>query len=61
MLTGMVAPTDGFAFVGGRDVRSEMPKIRQEIGICLQHVSYFICDIELVIRIVISLDNLHAW
>lgn len=39
MLTGMVAPTDGYAFVGGRNIRSEMPKIRQEIGLCLQHVS----------------------
>lgn len=43
MLTGMVAATDGYAIVGGRDVRSEMPKIRQEIGLCLQHVSVELC------------------
>jgi hypothetical protein len=42
MLTGMLAPTDGYAVVGGRDVRSEMSKIRQETGICLQHVSFFL-------------------
>lgn len=39
----MVAATDGYAIVGGRDVRSEMPKIRQEIGLCLQHVSVELC------------------
>jgi ABC-type multidrug transport system ATPase subunit len=43
MLTGMVAPTDGYAFVDGKDIRSEMTKIRQETGICLQHVSGNIC------------------
>ena len=44
MLTGMLAPTDGYAVVGGRDVRTEMTKIRQETGICLQHVSFFPWD-----------------
>ena len=44
MLTGMLAPTEGYAVVGGRDVRTEMTKIRQETGICLQHVSFLLYD-----------------
>ena len=61
MLTGMLAPTDGYAFVGGREVRSEMSKIRQEIGLCLQHVSILPCGTALVTSIFISSDYLHTW
>jgi ABC-type multidrug transport system ATPase subunit len=38
MLTGMLAPSEGYAIVDGKDIRSEMSKIRQDAGICLQHV-----------------------
>lgn len=41
MLTGMIAPTDGYATVAGKDIRSDMATIRQEIGICLQHDCLF--------------------
>eukprot|EP00538_Stauroneis_constricta_P006033 CAMPEP_0119570644 /NCGR_PEP_ID=MMETSP1352-20130426/43716_1 /TAXON_ID=265584 /ORGANISM="Stauroneis constricta, Strain CCMP1120" /LENGTH=1964 /DNA_ID=CAMNT_0007620313 /DNA_START=556 /DNA_END=6450 /DNA_ORIENTATION=+ len=41
MLTGMFAPTEGYATIGGKDIRTEMPAIRQEIGICLQHDCLF--------------------
>jgi len=41
MLTGMVAPTSGYATVSGKDVRTEMHQIRQGIGICLQHDCLF--------------------
>ena len=41
MLTGMLAPSDGYALVGGKDIRTQMGQIRQEIGICLQHDCLF--------------------
>ncbi len=41
MLTGMIAPTEGYATVGGKDIRTEMDGIRQGIGICLQHDCLF--------------------
>lgn len=41
MLTGMLAPTEGYAVVAGKDIRTQMPQIRQEIGICLQHDCLF--------------------
>jgi ABC-type multidrug transport system ATPase subunit len=41
MLTGMIAPTDGYATVSGKDVKTQMPQIRQEIGVCLQHDCLF--------------------
>jgi ABC-type multidrug transport system ATPase subunit len=41
----MVAPTDGYAFVDGKDIRNDMFKIRQETGICLQHVSIILCSL----------------
>ncbi len=41
MLTGMIAPTDGYATVSGKDIRTQMPQIRQEIGVCLQHDCLF--------------------
>lgn len=41
MLTGMVAPTDGYATVCGKDIRTQLGQIRGEIGICLQHDCLF--------------------
>jgi len=41
MLTGMLAPTSGYATIGGKDIRAEMDGIRQGIGICLQHDCLF--------------------
>lgn len=41
MLTGMIAPTEGYATVAGKDIRSDMNGIREEIGICLQHDCLF--------------------
>ena len=41
MLTGMMAPTEGYAIVAGKDIRTQMIQIRQEIGICLQHDCLF--------------------
>lgn len=41
MLTGMLAPTSGYATIGGKDIRREMDGIRQDLGICLQHDCLF--------------------
>lgn len=41
MLTGMLAPTSGYAKVAGYDVRSQMALVREKIGICLQHDCLF--------------------
>jgi len=41
MLTGALAPTSGYATVAGKDIRTEMPEIRKDIGICLQHNCLF--------------------
>lgn len=41
MLTGMLSPTDGYAVLAGKDIRTDMGQIRQEIGICLQHDCLF--------------------
>ena len=41
MLTGMYAPTAGYATVAGKDIRTQMNAIRQDIGICLQHDCLF--------------------
>jgi ATP-binding cassette subfamily A (ABC1) protein 3 len=41
MLTGMIAPTEGHATIAGKDIRSDMGSIRQELGICLQHDCLF--------------------
>jgi ABC-type multidrug transport system ATPase subunit len=38
MLTGMVTPTEGYATVAGKDIRTG---VRGEIGICLQHDCLF--------------------
>jgi len=36
MLTGLFMPTEGTAYVGGYDIRNDMDKIHQIIGICPQ-------------------------
>lgn len=36
MLTGAIRPTDGFHVVGGKHSMTQMPEIRQHLGICLQ-------------------------
>jgi len=41
MLTGMLAPTSGYATIGGKDIRTDMDGIRQGVGICLQHDCLF--------------------
>jgi len=41
MLTGAIAPTSGYALVAGKDIRTQMTEIRQDIGICLQHDCLF--------------------
>jgi ATP-binding cassette, subfamily A (ABC1), member 3 len=41
MLTGAIAPTSGYAKVAGKDIRTQMPAIRNDIGICLQHDCLF--------------------
>lgn len=41
MLTGAMAPTDGYALVAGKDIRTDLSGIRQDIGICLQHDCLF--------------------
>nr|XP_017018280.1 phospholipid-transporting ATPase ABCA1-like [Drosophila kikkawai] len=37
MLTGIVAPTAGTALVNGYDIRTQLTKARQSLGICPQH------------------------
>jgi len=41
MLTGAMAPTDGYATVAGKDIRTDLVGVRQDIGICLQHDCLF--------------------
>jgi ATP-binding cassette, subfamily A (ABC1), member 3 len=41
MLTGALAPTDGYVNVAGKDIRTDLKAIRQDIGICLQHDCLF--------------------
>lgn len=36
MLTGALAPTEGYALVAGKDIRTQIGQIRQDLGICLQ-------------------------
>jgi ATP-binding cassette subfamily A (ABC1) protein 3 len=40
-LTGALSPTSGYATIAGMDTRTQMQKIRQNIGICLQHDCLF--------------------
>ncbi|EDS44170.1 ATP-binding cassette sub-family A member 3 [Culex quinquefasciatus] len=37
MLTGMIAPTSGTAYLNGHDVRTEIEGVRRSLGICPQH------------------------
>lgn len=41
MLTGMVPPTSGYATVCGYDIRTDMAKLRENVGVCLQHDCLF--------------------
>ena len=41
MLTGMLSPSSGYAKVAGYDIRTQMPLIREKLGICLQHDCLF--------------------
>jgi ABC-type multidrug transport system ATPase subunit len=41
MLTGAMGPTEGYATVAGKDIRTQTQKIREDIGICLQHDCLF--------------------
>ena len=40
-LTGAISPTGGYATIAGRDTRTQMHQIRQDMGICLQHDCLF--------------------
>jgi len=40
-LTGALAPTEGYATIAGKDTRTQMSQIREDIGICLQHDCLF--------------------
>lgn len=37
MLTGVITPTSGTAYVGGHNIRTEMWKVRDSLGLCPQH------------------------
>lgn len=37
MLTGLITPTAGTAYIDGKDIRYSMPEIRETLGICPQH------------------------
>lgn len=37
ILTGLLPPSAGTAYILGRDVRSEMDAIRSTMGVCPQH------------------------
>lgn len=37
MLTGILNPTTGTAYVNGYNIRTEMPKVRDSLGLCPQH------------------------
>jgi ABC-type multidrug transport system ATPase subunit len=37
MLTGLMAPDGGTAFIEGRDICTDMPEIRKNLGVCPQH------------------------
>mmetsp|Transcript_15759 Transcript_15759/g.36132 ORF Transcript_15759/g.36132 Transcript_15759/m.36132 type:complete len:762 (-) Transcript_15759:2199-4484(-) len=41
MLTGAMAPTSGSAIVAGKNVKTQLSEIREDIGICLQHDCLF--------------------
>ncbi|XP_061580685.1 phospholipid-transporting ATPase ABCA1-like [Cololabis saira] len=37
ILTGLLPPTSGTAFILGRDIRTELSAVRQSLGVCPQH------------------------
>ena len=37
ILNGLFPPTSGTAYILGKDIRSEMSTIRQNLGVCPQH------------------------
>lgn len=41
MLVGLLNPTEGTAMVGGYDVKRELKKIKEIIGVCPQEASYY--------------------
>jgi ABC-type multidrug transport system ATPase subunit len=41
ILTGAMAPTEGYATVAGKDIRTDLQAIRKEMGICFQHDCLF--------------------
>lgn len=41
MLTGALAPSSGSANVAGKDVKTQLDEIREDMGICLQHDCLF--------------------
>ena len=41
LLTGALAPTSGTAIVAGKNVKTQLQDIRQDLGICLQHDCLF--------------------
>lgn len=41
IIAGAIAPSDGHATVLGKDICTELPSIRQDIGVCLQHDCLF--------------------
>jgi len=41
MLTGVLSPTEGYALVAGKDIRTQQGQIRKNLGVCLQHDCLF--------------------
>lgn len=37
ILTGLFPPTSGTAYILGKDIRTELSTIRQNLGVCPQH------------------------
>ena len=37
ILTGLFPPTSGTAYIMGKDIRTELSSIRQNLGVCPQH------------------------
>ncbi|MCD4754083.1 MAG: ATP-binding cassette domain-containing protein [Anaerolineaceae bacterium] len=41
ILCGLLAPTSGTAKIGGLDIRKELPKIKERIGVCPQEAAIY--------------------
>lgn len=41
LLTGAIDPSNGYATINGKDIRTQMTEIREDMGICLQHDCLF--------------------